>query len=129
MTAFEKILVLDDEPDIGQMIKTLLEYKNYSVTAVQKVNMFEAELKEGNFNLLIIDMLLSGTDGKEICKAIKQHSETKDIPVIMISAHPSAKEICLSAGADDFISKPFDMHEFVSKVNKLINIRPKRGEA
>ncbi|HEX6171027.1 MAG TPA: response regulator, partial [Chitinophagaceae bacterium] len=96
---------------------------------VQKVNMFEAELKEGNFNLLIIDMLLSGTDGKEICKAIKQHSETKDIPVIMISAHPSAKEICLSAGADDFISKPFDMHEFVSKVNKLINIRPKRGEA
>lgn len=129
MTAFEKILVMDDEPDIGQMIKTLLEYKNYSVTAVQKVNMFEAELKEGNFNLLIIDMLLSGTDGKEICKAIKQHSETKDIPVIMISAHPSAKEICLSAGADDFISKPFDMHEFVSKVNKLINIRPKRGEA
>ena len=128
MTTHEKILVLDDEPDIGKMIKLILEYKNYSVTAVQNVNMFNAERTAGNFNLFIIDMLLSGADGKDICKAIKQHSETKDIPVIMISAHPDAKQLCLSSGADDFISKPFDIQELISKVNRLMSRKPKAGD-
>ena len=54
-----------------------------------------------------------------ICTELKSDNETKHIPVMMISAHPEAKELCLGAGADDFISKPFDMQELLVKNNSL----------
>lgn len=125
MPAQQKILVVDDDPDIGHLIKMILEHKNYSVTAADKLSGLTRELAENDFKLLIMDMLLSGGDGKDFCKTIKQ---TKEIPVLMMSAHPNAKEICLSSGADDFISKPFDMHELISKVNRLIDREPLQAD-
>jgi DNA-binding response OmpR family regulator len=64
-----------------------------------------------------MDMLLSGDNGTDVCKSIKQSSP---IPIMMISAHPNAKEICLAAGADEFIAKPFDMQDMLSRINHLM---------
>jgi len=116
-----KILVVDDDPDIGTMIKMMLEYKGYAVTVTDRGDMAEDLLRNDGYDLMIMDMLLSGVNGIDICARVKKNQETSEIPVLMISAHPNAKDICLQAGADEFISKPFDMEEMFSKIRKLAN--------
>ena len=124
MNKKEKILVLDDDPDIGMMIKMMLEYKGYSVTVSERAEQAHEILKNDEFDLIIMDMLLSGVNGTDLCSEFKKDSSIADIPIIMISAHPNARDICLQAGADEFISKPFDMHDILSKIDRLINNQP-----
>jgi DNA-binding response OmpR family regulator len=115
------ILVVDDDPDISMMLKLMLEYKGYSVTVLSKVEETVKTLEGNNYSMAIIDMLLSGVSGIDICSRIRNNQSTAQCPVLMISAHPNAKEICLKAGADDFISKPFDMNDILSKISHLVN--------
>ena len=115
-----EILVLDDDPDIGMMIKMMLEYKGYSVMLVERAERAETVIRENHVDLLIMDMLLSGTNGTDVCRSLKQNSQTDYLPIMMISAHPNAREICLSVGADEFIAKPFDMQDMLSKINRLL---------
>jgi DNA-binding response OmpR family regulator len=120
------ILVLDDDPDIGTMIKMMLEYKGYTVTVTDRAEQAEQALRNNHIDLIIMDMLLSGVNGTDLCADLKKDSTTSHIPVMMISAHPNAKEICLQAGADEFISKPFDMQDILLKIDLLVN-RPLRN--
>jgi len=117
-----KILVVDDDPDISMMLKLMLEYKGYAVTILEKPEDTIKALQEDDISMVIIDMLLSGVSGTDICKSIRQNYKMTGFPVLMISAHPNAKEICLEAGADDFISKPFDMNDILSKIGNLVNV-------
>ena len=121
MNKKEKILVLDDDPDIGTMIKMMLEYKGYNVVVSDRADHAAEALLNNDIDLVIMDMLLSGVNGTDLCSELKKNSSTAGVPVIMISAHPNAKEICLQAGADEFISKPFDMQDILSKIDRLIN--------
>ena len=121
MTKNARILVLDDDPDIGTMIKMMLEYKGYMVTVSDRADMAQQALNNGGVDLIIMDMLLSGVNGTDLCVDLKKNPSTSRIPVIMISAHPNAKEICLEAGADEFISKPFDMSDILSKIDGLLH--------
>jgi len=116
-----RILVLDDDPDIGTMIKMMLEYKGYGVIVSDRADLAQQALNTGGVDLIIMDMLLSGVNGTDLCIDLKKNPSTSHIPVIMISAHPNAKEICLQAGADEFISKPFDMNDILSKIDRLLN--------
>jgi len=118
--ATNRILVLDDDPDIGIMIKIMLEYKGYSVILTVRADKAADIIREGNINLLIMDMLLSGVNGTDVCTELKQNSLTSSIPIMMISAHPNAKRICMDAEADDFISKPLDMQDLIGKIDQLI---------
>lgn len=116
-----RILVLDDDPDIGTMIKMMLEYKGYTVMVSDRADLAQQILNNGGVDLIIMDMLLSGVNGTDLCVDFKKNNSTSQIPVIMISAHPNAKEICLEAGADEFISKPFDMNDILSKIDHLLH--------
>ena len=118
--AASRILVLDDDPDIGIMIKIMLEYKGYSVILAERAEKAKEIINTGNISLLIMDMLLSGINGTDMCTELKKNPFTASIPIMMISAHPNAKEICMEAGADDFISKPFDMPDILSKISRLM---------
>jgi DNA-binding response OmpR family regulator len=120
--AVRRILVVDDDPDISMMLKLMLEYKGYSVTILEKAEDTIKTLGDSDVNMVIIDMLLSGISGTDICKEIRENYKTAGFPILMISAHPNAREICLEAGADDFISKPFDMNDILSKISNLINV-------
>ena len=115
-----QILVVEDDTDLGTMIKLMLEHKGFAVTFPEKIEQTEQILRNNNIDLVLMDMLLSGANGMNICTELKSGNETKHIPVMMISAHPEAKELCLGAGADDFISKPFDMQDLILKVNTLL---------
>ncbi len=115
------ILVVDDDPDISMMLKLMLEYKGYSVSILSKPEEAVEALEEGHFSMVIIDMLLSGVSGTDICAQIRQNQKTSGAAILMISAHPNAREICLQSGADDFISKPFDMNDILARINNLVN--------
>ena len=110
------ILVLDDDQDICTMIKMVLDYHGYPSVDADTEERAESIISAMPINLIIMDMLLSGSDGSDMCKKLKQDPQRSSIPVLMFSAHPNARAICLAAGADDFISKPFEMNDLLDKV-------------
>ena len=111
------ILVIDDNEDILHMLKAMLQMKGYKVSLQLSALEVEEEIKKQNPDMIIMDMLLSGSDGREVCKILKQNDDFSKIPLLMISAHPSARQDCLAAGADFFLEKPFDMNELFSKID------------
>jgi len=127
MKAKALILVLDDDPDICIMIKMVLDYYGYdAMDAENEVNARKI-ISSNHVDLVIMDMLLSGADGTDICRRLKQDKVTSSIPILMFSAHPTAKDSCLAAGADDFISKPFEMNDMMDKINFFLE-RKKIGQ-
>ena len=123
------ILVLDDDPDICIMIKMVLDYYGYDAMDAENEENARKIISSNHVDLLIMDMLLSGVDGTDICRQLKNDKATSSIPILMFSAHPTAKETCLSAGANDFISKPFEMSEMIGKVDFFLErVRSEKSE-
>lgn len=121
----KRILVVDDDPDILDAIQFVLEDAGYNVETSQKGEYAESLESQDNLpNLLILDVLLSGKDGRMICQKLKNSQKTKDIPILMISAHPNARQTVQEVGADDFLPKPFDISVLLSKVDKSMYASP-----
>lgn len=116
----KKILVVDDDPDILEFLQVILEEENYTVMTAEKAEYLEKLHNGGLPNLILLDMLLSGKDGREIVKHLKSQDETRHIPVIMFSAHPSAEQTARSSGADDFIAKPFEIDHLLARIAKFM---------
>jgi DNA-binding response OmpR family regulator len=117
----KKILVVDDEPDILEFLQVILEEEGYAVFTSNKGEFLE-QLHNGSLpDLILVDVLLSGKDGREIVKHLKSQEETKQIPTIMFSAHPSAEQTAREAGADDFLEKPFEIDELLAKVTNYLS--------
>ena len=116
----KKILVVDDDPDILDALRFLLEFAGYEVKTTEKGEYAEnlRDTNGGLPDLIILDVLLSGKDGRLICQKLKSQQDTKHIPVIMISAHPNAKQSVAAVGANDFMAKPFDADELLELVVK-----------
>ncbi len=115
----KKILVADDDPGIRDVFKVILETAGYEIELKENVS----EILENNFttpDLFLIDRLLSGIDGLDICRHLKSNADTKNIPVVMISASPDIKVSSTKAGADDFIEKPFDLSHFLNVIERNI---------
>lgn len=112
----KRILIVDDEPDILESLEIILEDEGYEVITSDKGEFLE-QLHNGELpHLILVDVLLSGKDGREIVKYLKSRQETKQIPIIMFSAHPSAEETVRQAGAEDFLAKPFDIDVLLAKI-------------
>ena len=116
----KKILVVDDEPDILEFLQVILEEEGYTVVTTTKGEFVEKLHDGGLPELILLDVLLSGKDGREIVKQLKRQEETRHIPVIMFSAHPSAEETARLAGADDFVAKPFEIDILLIKVARYL---------
>ena len=114
----KKILVVDDDPDILDALRFMLEDSGYEVKTSEKGEYAENlhDTNGGLPDVIILDVLLSGKDGRLICQKLKSQEETQRIPIIMISAHPNAKQSVSAVGADDFMAKPFDMDELLAKI-------------
>jgi DNA-binding response OmpR family regulator len=118
--AVKRLLVVDDEPDILEFLQIVLEDEGYEVVTSEKGEYLEQLHNGGLPHLILVDVLLSGKDGREIVKRLKLQEETKHIPVIMFSAHPSAAETARQAGADDFLAKPFDIDVLLRKIAQYL---------
>lgn len=115
-----KILVVDDDQDILLVMEALLKMNGYEVAVTAKGE--EAITKASTFcpQLILLDVRLSGSDGREICKSLKATKSTCNIPVIMVSAHPSGVSDISAYGADDFIAKPFDVKFLLGRIQSLV---------
>jgi DNA-binding response OmpR family regulator len=117
----KKLLVIDDEQDILEFLKVILEDEGYFVDTTDKDDYLEKLRSDTLPDLILLDMLLSGKDGRDIVKDIKMQEKTKHIPVIMFSAHPHAREITRQAGADDFVAKPFEIDLLLNTIAQYLN--------
>jgi DNA-binding response OmpR family regulator len=117
----KKLLIVDDEPDILEFLQVILEEEGYEVLTSTKGEYLEQLHNGGLPQLILLDVLLSGKDGREIVKYLKSQDETKHIPVIMFSAHPSAEQTARAAGAEDFIAKPFNIDDLLAKIARLLS--------
>lgn len=112
----KRLLIVDDEPDIIEFLRIILEDEGYEVVMSDKGEFLEQLHNGGLPHLILVDVLLSGKDGREVVKYLKSQQETKHIPVIMFSAHPSAQEMAWQAGAEDFLAKPFVIDDLLAKI-------------
>jgi DNA-binding response OmpR family regulator len=121
-TDTKTIAVVDDDPDILDALQMTLEDGGYHVTTTEKGEYAEnlPHMNENLPDLIILDVLLSGRDGRTICQKLKSQQATRHIPVIMISAHPNAKQSVKDVGADDFLAKPFEVDELLAMVAKYL---------
>ncbi len=110
------VLVCDDDQGILDIIKIILERAGFNVhTLVNPRNIFDL-VDEINPNVILLDLWMPNLSGEEITKVLKNTDKTKDIPIVIISASNQTKEIAKEIGADDYISKPFDIREIESVV-------------
>lgn len=118
MSNIKKILVIDDDPGILEALRAILEMAGYVVDTAYEADKLEGMGQENLPDLILLDMLLSGKDGRLIAKKIKNTPHTKKIPIIMLSAYPDAKEKIGAYGIDDFIAKPFNMDQLLILIQK-----------
>ncbi len=112
----KKILIIDDDPAILEVTQIILSSYNYDVqTSLDGKILNKIKIVP---DLIILDVLLSGEDGRQIVKKIRADSVIKNTPVVMFSADPSAADTVVNCGADDFISKPFEIDAFLKIVAK-----------
>lgn len=114
------ILVIDDELAILHSLKILLEDAGYDIVTTSVGMEIEQLRRRIQPDLILLDMLLTGADGREILRQMKSRKETRDIPIILLSAHPSGEAEASIHGADDFLAKPFDIDELLEKVAKHV---------
>ena len=115
----KKILVVDDDADILDMMQLILKGEGYEVQTSLNGACFQQMYSELP-DLIILDILLSGADGREICQQVKSREETRHIPVILFSAHFSARDITATIGADAFLPKPFHLVELINLVKRYL---------
>ena len=117
-----RILVVDDDLDILSVIEILLTMKGFEVAVTSKGQNTFPKIETFKPDIILLDVLISGQDGRVICRNLKSNDETRHIPVIMFSAHPGAAASIAEYGADDFIAKPFDVNDLLAKVNKQLPV-------
>ncbi|WP_373056261.1 PleD family two-component system response regulator [Zunongwangia sp. H14] len=115
-----RILVVDDDASIGYMIRDILEFKDHEVTLSQRPLETRENIVSNNIELVLLDKLISGVDGTEVCAQLKEDKDVAQVPVVMMSALHNADKICRDAGAVAFIAKPFDMATLLSKIDEVL---------
>ena len=113
-------MVADDDPDIVDFISIMLEMEGYQVSSTLNGASL-LNMKEDLPDLVLLDIWMSGTDGRDICKKLKQKEATSKIPIVLLSASGDIERSAMQAGADDFIEKPFEMGQLLSKINYYIS--------
>lgn len=114
-----KILIIDDDPDVRFVMDRLMKNHGYEVETASHREEALQILEGFHPSVILLDVLLSGSDGRELCQEIKADDRTKDVPVIMVSAHPGAAGNIHSYGADDFITKPINSAALLKKLGEL----------
>jgi CheY-like chemotaxis protein len=117
-----KILLIDDDPDVRTVMTLALNRQGHEVDTASSRDEALVKLESGLPALILLDVLLSGFDGREFCRELKANNRTQRIPVIMLSGHPGASSRFENYGADDFIAKPVNMQALLQKMTDQISV-------
>jgi len=116
----KKVLIADDNPEILEIVKIILEDEGFEVEVTLNGKDL-LKLKEDFPDIILLDIRMSGIDGNTIAKFLKNQESSRNIPIIMISANRDTQATAAESGADDFLCKPFELEELISKVRKYTN--------
>jgi len=124
-----RILLVEDEQTLAETIKLNLELEGYAVNAVNDGKKAMKAFKQGRYNLIILDVMLPEMDGFSVCESIRL--ENNDVPILILTAKSSGADRVkgLRIGADDYLTKPFNLEEMLLRVRKLIRRSLKNSEA
>lgn len=117
-----KILLVEDDYHLGIILNDQLELNGYEVKLLRMPKQAPENLLEDKFDLVIMDKLLSGVDGTQICAEIRNTEGISKTPILMMSGYDGAKEVCIGAGATNFIAKPFDVENFLKSIEATITM-------
>ncbi len=123
-----KILLVDDDPNIRQLVRLYLEKEGFDVTEADRGDTALKEFKAAPPNLMLLDVMLPGMDGWQVCREVRKVS---NIPIIMLTAKDETfdKVLGLELGADDYVVKPFDTKELVARIKAVIRRYQNGGES
>ncbi|MBX6426211.1 MAG: phosphate regulon transcriptional regulator PhoB [Variibacter sp.] len=127
-----RILIVEDEQPLTLLLRYNLEAEGYEVEAVARGDEAEVRLRESLPDLLVLDWMLPGLSGIELCRRLRARAETEHLPIIMLTARGEESERLrgLATGADDYIVKPFSVPELVARVRAVLRrARPERVAA
>ncbi|RZK39167.1 MAG: response regulator [Pedobacter sp.] len=115
------VFVLEDDEDLRELFEFLLRYDDFDVKTYADATSFRTGIHDDlpRPNLILMDIRLPDGNGLDICRELKSDPELKDIPVIMMSAHMDKAEVIGKCGSQDFLQKPFDIKDFIRRVEQF----------
>jgi two-component system phosphate regulon response regulator PhoB len=118
-----RILIVDDEPDVTELIKYKLEQEGYRCEVLNEPLKFVGRAREFQPDLILLDIMMPDLNGMQLCHIAKADSVMKQIPIIFLTARNEAEDRVkgLEAGADDYVSKPFNTRELLLRVDKVLS--------
>jgi phosphate regulon transcriptional regulator PhoB len=118
----KKVLVVDDEADLVELVSYNLKKEGYLVDSAYDGESALKKIRKDGFNLLILDLMLPGIQGMELCRILRSDPKTSSLPIIMLTAKVDEvdKVLGLEMGADDYITKPFSPRELIARVKAVL---------
>ena len=128
--AKERILVVDDEEDILELVRFHLTREGYQLTLAATGEDALKKAKHETFDLIVLDLMLPGLDGLEVAKALKADARTKSVPIVMLTAKGEDADVVsgLEIGADDYITKPFSPRVLTARVKAVLRRRSRAAQ-
>jgi phosphate regulon transcriptional regulator PhoB len=122
MMAQKKILIVDDEKDIVELISYNLEQEGFAVIKAYDGQMAWERVKTAKPDLVVLDLMIPGIHGLEVCKLIRRDAATETLPIIMLTAKSDQvdKILGLELGADDYVTKPFNVRELIARIRAVL---------
>ena len=120
-----RVCIVEDEPDIGELIRLHLQRAGFQPRLFSNAESFRVHLRSHAADLLILDLMLPDADGMEVCKALRGEPKTAAIPIIIVTAkgEETDRVLGLELGADDYVTKPFSPRELVARVKAVLRRR------
>ncbi len=114
-----RVLVVEDEPNLREPLVYLLEKEGYEVSEAEDGNKAISEFRSSNIDLILLDLMLPGISGNEVCRIIRAESQ---VPIIMITAKDTEidKVVGLEIGADDYVTKPYSTRELLARMKAVL---------
>lgn len=123
--AENSVLVVDDDEDVSSFVELHLKREGFVVQTSDSAEDCLERVRAGNFSLFMLDLMLPGVSGLELCKKLKSDLKTRDTPIIMLTAMSSDEDVVqgLELGADDYITKPFNPKVLVARTKAVLRRR------
>jgi phosphate regulon transcriptional regulator PhoB len=127
----KSILIVDDEPDIVELVSYNLKKAGFSVSSAADGEEALTSVRGGRFDLIVLDLMLPGIHGMELCRILRNNPKTAHIPIIMLTARGEETDKIrgLESGADDYMTKPFSPKELIARVKAVLRRSGERASA